>query len=192
MEPKENNLNCKFCKLLEELFNSTDKSGKNYYLITELFVLFHSSDICKKYDRLTLTSDNIGKLIDDFGNACLKAGKSNSGFCFYITSKRDIERMEEIKEALLRGITINNLSIIEKMKKDLIPIMINKQNIQKAINDIDKMRKTHIQWAEYFEKYPDIEKKYIATNDWDNAEIHRDLIQQYDNVLNILNNLKES
>uniref|UniRef100_A0A6M3IXS5 Uncharacterized protein n=1 Tax=viral metagenome TaxID=1070528 RepID=A0A6M3IXS5_9ZZZZ len=63
------------------------------------------------------------------------------------------------------------------MKKDKIKI---------AINDIEKMRRTHIQWAEYFEKYPDIEKKYIETGEWDNAKEHRNLVKQYDNVLNIL------
>jgi len=64
--------------------------------------------------------------------------------------------------------------------------VINKQNIQKAIDDIAKMRKTHIQWAEYFEKHPDIEGAYIGTGEWDSAEKHRDLVQQYDNVLNVL------
>lgn len=48
------------------------------------------------------------------------------------------------------------------------------------------MRKTHIQWAEYFEKHPDIEGAYIGTGEWDSAEKHRDLVQQYDNVLNVL------
>jgi len=69
--------------------------------------------------------------------------------------------------------------------------MINEQDIQKAIIDIEKMRKTHVQWAEYFEKYPDIEKEYIKTNEWDSAKIHRELVQQYNNVLNVLNQKKE-
>jgi len=67
--------------------------------------------------------------------------------------------------------------------------MINKQNIQKAITDIEKMRKTHIQWAEYFEKHPDIERAYIGTGEWDSAKEHRNLVKQYDNVLNILKSL---
>ena len=64
--------------------------------------------------------------------------------------------------------------------------MIREQEIQKAIVDIEKMRGTHIQWAEYFEGNPDIEGAYIGTGEWDSAKVHRDLVKQYDNVLNIL------
>ncbi len=60
-------------------------------------------------------------------------------------------------------------------------------NVKKAIKDISKMRQTHIDWAEHFEKNPQIEKKYVATGNWDNAIKHRKIIADYDNVLKILN-----
>jgi len=64
--------------------------------------------------------------------------------------------------------------------------MMDIKNVLKAIDDITKMRKTHIQWAEYFEKYPNIERKHIETGEWHSAKEHRDLVKQYDNVLNVL------
>ena len=64
-------------------------------------------------------------------------------------------------------------------------------DIQESIDDISKMKTTHIEWAEYFEAHPDIEKGYIASGEWDTAEEHRNIIKQYDKVLCILNSLKE-
>ena len=67
--------------------------------------------------------------------------------------------------------------------------MINKKDIQVAIRDINMMRKTHIDWAEYFEANPNIEKRYIETGEWDTSKEHRNIITKYDNVLDILNQL---
>jgi len=37
---------CLKCNLLEELFSRTSKSERDYYIMTELFVLLHGTDIC--------------------------------------------------------------------------------------------------------------------------------------------------
>lgn len=60
-------------------------------------------------------------------------------------------------------------------------------DVKKAIKDIEAMKKTHIDWAKYFEDNPKIEKKYTSTGEWDNAKEHRSIISKYDNVLKILN-----
>ena len=39
---------CKKCKHLFELYERTPKSNRDYWLITELFVLLHGSDECQE------------------------------------------------------------------------------------------------------------------------------------------------
>jgi len=39
--------NCIKCKRLKELFERTPKSDRDYWLMTELFVLLHGTDECK-------------------------------------------------------------------------------------------------------------------------------------------------
>jgi len=63
--------------------------------------------------------------------------------------------------------------------------------IQKAINNINVMKNTHICWAEYFEANPDIEKEYIDTGVWDGAKEHRNIINQYNEVLDILEKINK-
>lgn len=43
--------NCLKCRHLEELFERTPKSDRDYWLMTELFVLLHGSDVCKLTKR---------------------------------------------------------------------------------------------------------------------------------------------
>ena len=38
---------CRKCKLLLELYERTSKSNRDYWVMTELFVLLHGSDRCK-------------------------------------------------------------------------------------------------------------------------------------------------
>jgi len=38
---------CKKCKLLMELFERTPMTNRDYWLMTELFVLLHGSDVCE-------------------------------------------------------------------------------------------------------------------------------------------------
>jgi len=49
--PKVNSniINCKFCELLEELFDYTSQSNRAFYIMTEIFILYHSGDICNKH-----------------------------------------------------------------------------------------------------------------------------------------------
>jgi len=39
-------LSCLKCKYLKELYEGTHKSNRDYWLMTELFVLLHGSDVC--------------------------------------------------------------------------------------------------------------------------------------------------
>lgn len=38
--------NCKKCNQLFELYERTPKTNRDYWLMTELFVFLHGSDIC--------------------------------------------------------------------------------------------------------------------------------------------------
>jgi len=38
---------CQFCEMLEELFDCENATPRQYWLMTELFVLFHGSDVCR-------------------------------------------------------------------------------------------------------------------------------------------------
>ncbi len=50
-------MSCEKCELLLELYNQTPKLGRDYWVMTELFVHLHGSDVCnsvipkKPYDR---------------------------------------------------------------------------------------------------------------------------------------------
>ena len=64
--------------------------------------------------------------------------------------------------------------------------MITIKDVRKSIKNVKAMRHSHVFWAEYFEANPDVEKEYVATGEWDNAKEHRNLIDQYDKILDIL------
>lgn len=52
----------------------------------------------------------------------------------------------------------------------------------KAIATIMESRRTHVEWAEWFEKHPnDAESKYLG-----NEAFHKNIIDEYDNVLKVL------
>jgi len=42
-----NKMNCKKCAYLQELYKGTKKTNREYWLMTELFVMLHSGDVCK-------------------------------------------------------------------------------------------------------------------------------------------------
>ncbi len=67
--------------------------------------------------------------------------------------------------------------------------IIDCADVKESIDNINAMKKTHLNWAEYFEKNSDIEQKKVETGEWDTAEKHRDYVNQYDKVLKILNSL---
>jgi len=46
-EEKIREATCKKCKLLMELFKRTPMTNRDYWLMTELFVLLHGSDVCE-------------------------------------------------------------------------------------------------------------------------------------------------
>ena len=63
--------------------------------------------------------------------------------------------------------------------------------IEKSRQDIKSFRKTHIDWAEYFEANPDIERVYIQYRHFDSAKEHRRIVECYDEVLKLLDKLEE-
>ena len=40
--------NCQKCEQLAELYESTPKSPRDYWLMTEIFVALHGGDVCPK------------------------------------------------------------------------------------------------------------------------------------------------
>ena len=43
---EENEAKCMKCEFLMELFLRTPKTNRDYWVMTELFVMLHGSDIC--------------------------------------------------------------------------------------------------------------------------------------------------
>lgn len=41
-------MTCEKCEKLAELYERTPKSPRDYWLMTELFVMLHGSDVCKE------------------------------------------------------------------------------------------------------------------------------------------------
>jgi hypothetical protein len=70
--------------------------------------------------------------------------------------------------------------ILERINKNFI------MDVKQAIIDIEHFNKTHIDWAEYFEKNPEKEKEYLETGEWSSAKEHREIVSKYGNVLKIL------
>jgi hypothetical protein len=62
-------------------------------------------------------------------------------------------------------------------------------DVTKAITDIECFRQSHVAWAEYFEKNPELEREYVSRGIWDDAAEHRRIVDCYDNVLAILRSL---
>jgi hypothetical protein len=58
--------------------------------------------------------------------------------------------------------------------------------IEQAIADIQEARKSHLNWAEYFEQYPEAETQYFETGEWDTAKTHRAWVEKYDRVIRLL------
>ena len=48
---KECKASCIKCDRLKELYERTPKEPRDYWLMTELFVLLHGSDVCKESDE---------------------------------------------------------------------------------------------------------------------------------------------
>ena len=48
-------MNCDKCNKLMELFSQTPQNNRNYWLMTELFVMLHGSDECRIGSREELS-----------------------------------------------------------------------------------------------------------------------------------------
>ncbi len=57
----------------------------------------------------------------------------------------------------------------------------------RAFKTIEASKNTHILWLKYFEKYPQKEKDFSETIH--SAEEQRKIIEDYDNVLDVLNEI---
>lgn len=62
--------------------------------------------------------------------------------------------------------------------------------LQQAIADMEEARQSHENWADYFERFPEVEKSYLETGEWDSGKVHREWVEKYDRVLSILKKLK--
>jgi hypothetical protein len=56
---------------------------------------------------------------------------------------------------------------------------LSAEAIREHINFLRDCKITHDEWADYFEKYPDVEKEYCETGNWENASRHRILSRKY-------------
>ena len=61
----------------------------------------------------------------------------------------------------------------------------------RAIADLQFFRQTHVDWAEHFEKHPELAAQYVATGEWDDANEHRRIVQAYDNALAVMASLRQ-
>jgi len=52
-----------------------------------------------------------------------------------------------------------------------------------VIKFLKECQKTHTEWAEYFEKDPEIEAQYVGSGEWEDAAAHRQLEKQYNQVI---------
>jgi len=58
------------------------------------------------------------------------------------------------------------------------------------IEFLEDCKRRHIQWADYFEKYPDKEAEYCGTGDWEGAEAHRELAGKYSTLIAFIEELQ--
>jgi len=64
METKINNQSCERCTMLMELYEGTEQNPRQYWVMTELFVMLHGGDICKPEDFVEVdTSFEVTKLL---------------------------------------------------------------------------------------------------------------------------------
>jgi hypothetical protein len=59
------------------------------------------------------------------------------------------------------------------------------------IDELTFMRKTHVGWAEHFEREPEVEARYVATGEWDDAKEHRRCIDVYDRAIAAINSIPD-
>lgn len=64
-----------------------------------------------------------------------------------------------------------------------------KEELQEAIDVLNEHIKIHLDWAQYFEAYPDMETQYVITGDWDDAKTQRKIADKYKKIVNLLTRL---
>ena len=62
-----------------------------------------------------------------------------------------------------------------------------KEKVIRAFKTVEDAKNTHILWLKYFKKYPQQEKNFSETIH--SAEEQRKIIEDYDNVLDVLNEI---
>jgi hypothetical protein len=60
------------------------------------------------------------------------------------------------------------------------------EEVRAAVADMAFYRRTHDDWARYFETHPEVAARYVATGEWDDAAEHRRICEKYDRVLRLL------
>ena len=70
---------CKKCELLKELYDGTSKTDRQYFVMTELFVMLHHwSDSCSMDDVREKSREPSCWYLDDNGKAWIILGMSKS------------------------------------------------------------------------------------------------------------------
>jgi len=52
-----------------------------------------------------------------------------------------------------------------------------------VVKFLKECQKTHTEWAECFERDPEMEKVYVGSGEWEDAAAHRRLEKQYEQVI---------
>ena len=59
-------------------------------------------------------------------------------------------------------------------------------DLNQMINFLKGCQNTHKEWAEFFEGDPEAEHTMVGTGEWDDAETHRKIEKQYEEVIQYL------
>jgi hypothetical protein len=83
-------------------------------------------------------------------------------------------------------IVVSVISVVAVFRASSTKPDVDPAELHVLMAELEFYRKTHLDWASYFEKNPDKEQSYVATGEWDNVAEHRRVARVYDRVLSIL------
>ncbi len=73
---------CEKCKLLGELYEQTPKTNRDYWVMTELFVMLHDGDVCNKNTRRCVVENKLPmrmtEVVDDISTGAFLKRMSDS------------------------------------------------------------------------------------------------------------------
>lgn len=67
---------CTKCEILMELYQRTPKADRDYWLMTELFVMLHGGDVCDKaFDGEKLENLGLSPIVLDHVKRCIEEAR---------------------------------------------------------------------------------------------------------------------